>query len=493
MSASTGSSRARVALALASGVAVALGLIAPNAHASTLEEITIPARHGEVAERWHPSYPGPPRAKVLLPDGYDPAKDYPLMVLLGGANNTYASWSDRTQGNIAKYAAGLDAIIVMPEGGTGWYTDWWNGGKRADPAWESYILDEVVPQIEERYRIRPQRRWHALAGGSMGGLGATYLGGRLPGYFGSVVSVSGLVDLEHYPYTNWAQAVLGEAFAGQVPGDVEAVSGPYGGFYAVGHNPARLAPNLLHTRVWMGAGDGTPIPEENAVNVGAPYDYAAEGAIIRPSSDSYFEALRKAGVDVTYSPRHGGHTWPAFGAQIRDAIAWGLFEPVDEHPTSWVNDTVATHGELWEFAYRFDTPPDRVVRFRRRGDTVFVGAAGSPVTITTPGGCNVHEPTPATVTVPAPPCARLAIRVRPRVLRAGHRAWIRVTVTPAASGIVVAWGRRHAVTDARGVVTLSTCLTSRRPRRIRATADNFLAATATIRARGSIRSCRRRG
>jgi S-formylglutathione hydrolase FrmB len=35
--------------------------------------------------------------------------------------------------------------------------------------------------IERRYRIRPQRRWHAIAGLSMGGYGAMYLASQLPG------------------------------------------------------------------------------------------------------------------------------------------------------------------------------------------------------------------------------------------------------------------------------------------------------------------------
>jgi hypothetical protein len=77
---------------------------------------------------------------------------------------------------------------------------------------------------------------------------------------------------------------------------------------------------------------------------------------------------------------------------------------VDEHATSWVNDTVATRGKLWEFAYAFDAPPDRIVRFRRNGPILNVGAAGSPVTITTDGGCMIRAATPALIDVPEQPC-----------------------------------------------------------------------------------------
>ncbi len=125
----------------------------------------------------------------------------------------------------------------------------------------------------------------------------------------------------------------------------------------------------------------------------------AEAEIIRPASDNYAAALVAAGVDLTYQVHAGSHDWANFRRELRDAIDWGLFKPVDEHPTSWVNDTVATHGKLWGFSYRFDAPPDQIVRFRRAGGRLSVGAAGSPVTLRTGGGCVVRVATPAVIDV----------------------------------------------------------------------------------------------
>ena len=377
--------------------------IAPAAHAGELVDIAIPARGGEVSDRWLPRYPegGPPRAKVLLPDGYDPSKAYPLLVLLVGLNSHYADWSDAGQGEIEKTANGFEGIIVMPEGGDGWYTDWWNQGKRTDPAWESYHLDQVIAQIEERYRIRPERRWHALAGVSMGGLGAAYLGGRLPGYFGSVAIFSGFVDLEWQPGVGAFMSSVSTTSASQPP-DPEAVVGPEGGFYHLGHNPVRLAANLRNTRVFMATGDGSGLPEVSTSVVGQ----SQEAAVIYPMSNNYAAALRRAGVDLTYLARPGYHDWRFFRQQLRDAIAWRLFEPVAERPRTWVNDTVATHGDVWGFDYRFDAPPDRVVRFERAGRRLTVSAAGSPVTLTTDDGCVLHVATPAEIDLPVRPCER---------------------------------------------------------------------------------------
>jgi S-formylglutathione hydrolase FrmB len=387
--------------------ALLLGALAPAARASELVDIAIPDRNGEIPDQWQVRYPegGPMRAKVLLPDGYDPHKAYPLLVLLIGLSSHYSDWSDPGQGEIAKTAKGFPGIIVMPEGGDGWYADWWNGGRRGEPAWESYTLDQVIPQVLARYRIRHQRRYHALAGVSMGGLGTAYLGSRLPGFFGSIAVISGFVDLAAAPSAGQTVAMAGISYAGagQAPTDPYILFGPPGGFYEQGHNPVKLAANLAQTRVFMTTGDGTPAPDSPA-DPSAKVGQSEELAIIHPMNENYAAALRAAGVDLTYHVHPGYHDWTNFRPELREAITWGLFKRVDEHPSSWVNDTVATHGALWGLAYRFDAPPDHVVRVRRSGRILSVGAAGAPVTLITRRGCTLRAPTPARFRLPRRRC-----------------------------------------------------------------------------------------
>lgn len=393
-----GRRRRALVTALFCGLAVACGT--SPAHANRVVDFELPARGGEIADTWY-GYEGPARARVILPDGYNPKKAYPVLYILAGLSNTYTWWTETGRGNVARTVAGLDAIVVTPEGGTGgWYTDWFNNGKRGDPSWESYFLDQVVPQIAARYRIRPERRYHALSGGSMGGLGAAYLGGRLPGYFGSVVVLSGFVDTQVYPFVNWGQSVIsGVTGNGPPMPDPELVYGPMTGFYATGHNPAKLAANLAHTRVYMGSGTGAPTGSDS----GTPVDQLLEPVFIRPMSDSYARALRRAGVDFTYDVHPGFHDWANLNRELRDAMRWGLFKPVVDNPSQWVNDTVATHGRLWAFCYRFDKPPRRVVRFTRSGETLEISGAGTGVTITT-RGCTVHLETPGDMTIPKRRC-----------------------------------------------------------------------------------------
>ena len=140
----------------------------PAPSKTRLVTIKIPAPGGEICSKWL-SYSGPPRANVLLPDHYNPGKRYPLVVVLNGLNCNY-DWYVHT--GVISVFKGLEAIVVMPEGGNGWYADWWNDGERGGPSWETYELDTVLPTILHRYRILPQRRYHAIVGHSMGGLGA---------------------------------------------------------------------------------------------------------------------------------------------------------------------------------------------------------------------------------------------------------------------------------------------------------------------------------
>jgi S-formylglutathione hydrolase FrmB len=352
---------------------------------------------------------------VLLPDNYDPGKRYPLVVLLNGLNTNYAWFAQ--QGMTAPFD-GLPAIVVMPEGGSGWYTDWWNGGERGNPAWESYFLNEVMPAILDRYPILPQRRYHALAGISMGGMGAAYLGGRLPGFFGSVASLSGFVDPQYFApaadagmwLTSEADSAQGPAWEAPLNGDdnIDPVEGPPYGFYMIGHNPTRLAMNLEQTRVFESTGNGVPSSADGGaigVAVGGDIGLAAERLVIYPMSQRYHRALAAAGVDVTYQAQPGGHTIPDFLNEEKAMLAWGLFKPVISHPTSWVNDTVAASGRLWDIGYRFAQPPNQVVQFRRSGNSLRVSAAGSDVTMTTSRGCVIRTPTPATVDVSSRSCS----------------------------------------------------------------------------------------
>lgn len=118
---------------------------------------------------------------VILPTDYDSSKNtrYPVLYLLHGLMGHYNDWVART--NIADYAAGYRIIIVMPEGNDSWYID----------KYETYILEELIPDVQQRYRTVEARYARAIAGLSMGGYGAIKFGLKSPATFVFAASMSG--------------------------------------------------------------------------------------------------------------------------------------------------------------------------------------------------------------------------------------------------------------------------------------------------------------
>jgi S-formylglutathione hydrolase FrmB len=319
---------------------------------------------------FNPTTSGRPRTSplpinVLLPDGYDPHRAYPVLYLLHGHGDAYDSWADPKHGDVARIAAGLRAIVVMPEGGRGWYTNWWHGGARS-PGWERYYLEELVPLVERRVKIAPGRSNHAIAGLSMGGEGAAYLAEELPGYFGSVAIFSGVLSLQR-PEWPAGMSTQGEQ-SSDVFGDPDAQR-----FYWTGHNPTALAGNLRWTRVFVTVGDGTPGSPSEATNT---FGEVAE-AELRQHAQDFVAAAQHDGVDVTYLPRQGIHDWPYWRAGLAGALRWGFFKDVRDTPSRWSYETVSQHGRAWDMRYDFDRPPDTVIDFERDGHRISATGAGT--------------------------------------------------------------------------------------------------------------------
>jgi S-formylglutathione hydrolase FrmB len=132
---------------------------------------------------------------VILPSDYDTAKStrYPVLYLLHGLTGHYSDWVSRT--NIADYAAQYRLIIVTPEGNDGWYTD---SATITTDKYETYILKELLPDVQQRYRTIEARYGRAIAGLSMGGYGAIKFGLKSPQTFAFAASMSGAFGVTRF-------------------------------------------------------------------------------------------------------------------------------------------------------------------------------------------------------------------------------------------------------------------------------------------------------
>jgi putative tributyrin esterase len=131
---------------------------------------------------------------VYLPPGYSGGgRRYPVIYALHGLPSDADGY--RRMG-IASWGAdavraGRPAIVVAPQGARPGDTDpeWHDWGSGRD--WETVVADELVQQVDHRFRTIADRRGRALIGASAGGYGATIIGVRHPGTFSVIESWSG--------------------------------------------------------------------------------------------------------------------------------------------------------------------------------------------------------------------------------------------------------------------------------------------------------------
>ena len=150
-----------------------------------------------------------PRVNVLLPDGYDISRRYPVLFLLHGGGENYSTFD--TKYDIRNHTAGRDLIVVMPDGGAaGWYSDpeSSNVGPRN---WETFHVDELIPWVDATFSSIAQPAGRAVSGFSMGGFGALKYAAKYPELFGSVSCHSGPADLriQDGAVVHWANFTAG--------------------------------------------------------------------------------------------------------------------------------------------------------------------------------------------------------------------------------------------------------------------------------------------
>ena len=299
---------------LVTGVALLLVLSGVAAAGAVAASRTRVLSEQQVSERmvdvtvWSPALRGRTTVRLLLPTHYRdrPLARWPSLYLLHGCCDSYVSWTRST--DIEQLSAASDVLVVMPDGGrVGFYSDWLNG-----PGWERFHTAELPQLLASRYRASDRR---AVAGNSMGGLGALIYTARHPGLFAAAASFSGivhtrlsgdesrsylgLIDSEgEHPYAVWG--------APSVDHQIWAA-----------HNPYDLAQDLLTTPLFISVGNGQPGP----LNRGGALDQVE--VALHAENVAFRARLTQLGAAATfdfYGP--GSHDWPYWQRELHRA--WPL-------------------------------------------------------------------------------------------------------------------------------------------------------------------------
>ena len=144
---------------------------------------------------------------VYLPPGYGAThKRYPVLYVLHGFLKDYSEFTTEiksAEDQLAVLGESNGLIVVFPDctsklGGCQYLNSPTSGN------YETYIVSELVAQVDGAYRTLPDRESRGVTGCSMGGDGAARLALKYPTIFAAFASISSTYDWEHDP--NWELA-----------------------------------------------------------------------------------------------------------------------------------------------------------------------------------------------------------------------------------------------------------------------------------------------
>jgi putative tributyrin esterase len=235
---------------------------------------------------------------VILPVNYANTETrlvrYPVLYLLHGLMGHYGDWAKQTK--LIDYATLHRLIIVMPEGNNGWYTD---SATVPSDKYESYIIQELIPDVQRRYRTIENRQGRAVAGLSMGGYGALKFGLKYPEIFAFVASFSGA-----FGAPAWTERDLG----GGGTALIDSVMKTFG----AKDSPVRAA-NDIYKLVREASNER--IKELPFIYL----DCGTEDFLYQYNRD-FADLLQKRKIPHEYRELPGTHNWEYWDRQIRDVL-----------------------------------------------------------------------------------------------------------------------------------------------------------------------------
>jgi diacylglycerol O-acyltransferase / trehalose O-mycolyltransferase len=256
------------------------------------------------------------KVRLLLPARFaaEPTRRWPVLYLLHGCCDSYMSWTRST--DVERLTATTDLLVVMPDGGpAGFYSDWYNAGRGGPPRWERFHLVELRQLLERNWRAGDRR---AVAGVSMGGLGAMAYAARHPGFFRAAASFSGILDTRPGGPGDGAGLVL-DVLRSQRQ-DPLALWGDPVGQAAIwrDHDPDRLASRLRGTALFVAFGDGRPGPlDRPEAMAGGAGQLEARIHALNLGFVARLQALEIPAQVNAYGP--GTHDWPYWQRDLHQA------------------------------------------------------------------------------------------------------------------------------------------------------------------------------
>jgi S-formylglutathione hydrolase FrmB len=277
------------------------------------------------------------RVGVYLPPSYgrDEARRYPVVVYLHGLFGSETDWLakgglDAVADSLARAGAG-EAILVMPDGDDGWWTNWAIESsyeacadtlRTEDPArycvrshrYEDWIAQDLVSWVDAHYRTYGDGAHRGIAGLSMGGVGALTLALRHPETFAAAMSHSGVVSVllgESNPFTAPARYVA-------TPDSVRAPASSWKGRLL-----RALGPSVERWREYQPAVLAGQLRQRGGAVPAIHFDCGTEDALLAENRALHWE-LQRLGIPHEYGEWPGAHSWRYWHDRSPAGLAWML-------------------------------------------------------------------------------------------------------------------------------------------------------------------------
>lgn len=277
-------------------------------------------------------------ACVYLPPEYGSSGlRYPVLYLLHGGGGDQGNWV--TMGGVAKilddaYAADPEhaVVAVMPDGRSGQWYDYEDGSFRI----ATYVLEHLIPHVDQHLRTLPVRDGRVIAGLSNGGYGAMHLAARRPDLFVAAGAMSSNLG---------ARGMSGLGTPGAV--------------HHQGSVPYQLAPNLDGVDLILDL--GTSCADDVTVDLCATL--LVDLAFL-PDHRAFRDRMHQVGHvgDFDYEETEGSHAWRWWSKWLRERdlpfflhrLAAPSPRPPEppEVPAVFRYRTIAEAFEIWDHRVR---------------------------------------------------------------------------------------------------------------------------------------------
>ena len=236
---------------------------------------------------------------VYLPPGYEQSeRSYPVLYLLHGYTDNHTGWVQF--GEVAhitdkaiREGKSTAMIIIMPDADTG--QPGYNNTIDGKWNYEKFFFDELMPEVENKFRIKKEKRFRAISGLSMGGGGTFLYALHRPDLFASAC-----------PLSAWMGPQTAEELAGFQQLKNKELSTEELENYLKINNPLQLVESmnekdLNSVRWYIDCGDD---------------DFLFEG------NSLMHIALSKKKINHEYRVRDGGHTWTYWRDSLPEVLAF---------------------------------------------------------------------------------------------------------------------------------------------------------------------------